>query len=547
MPESTYDNLLVYKDNYTLYYASPSLELTQDTVTCLPMSSTPDRAQTGTGSLWPGIPASHPPLASTPRALVTPSTSSLLQMVFSPSPLPVSQVPSLVFPEISPPSQGSGSTPFERQFVGDFSREWNSVNTQISPVARRNPHSSCFFSPSFSNAGGTTSRTDYGPPSQDSQDAVGRVSLIDRFMSAAADESAITENDISLSTFPSQDRSSPLSDLSDLTPLSSPASSDRFRRGLDLRSNSPPSSPTVEKPNDQRESNLRDSPLSQLTRSPSPSRDLDYQPAKGTTGRKRKRASRSCDGDEIPTKPKKTRSASAAEPTSTDTHSSLGTLTQRRLPTDVPYHPQFSLLYLRFPVSSYLRLADGTFPLLSADSKRMPGTYNEPRDALDLYTPRFVKGCGATKVGVCPICAESPSRGGKGEAVWLSTKFSAYKWHVSDNAFTSPAHFIYHLQYAHGISSISARPFSPPVAFRTIERHNPAKNERTSIQEGKCHRCKKWVLVESIKNIDIKVKELYWWKHAATCHQGGHMEGDDDFFLDDEVYHRVQEPSDLDS
>lgn len=66
----------------------------------------------------------------------------------------------------------------------------------------------------------------------------------------------------------------------------------------------------------------------------------------------------------------------------------------------------------------------------------MAGIYNEPRDALDLYTPRFVKGCGATKVGVCPICIESPSRGGKGEAVWLSMKFSAYKWHVSDSAFT---------------------------------------------------------------------------------------------------------------
>ncbi|KAF8452080.1 hypothetical protein L210DRAFT_3384424, partial [Boletus edulis BED1] len=152
--------------------------------------------------------------------------------------------------------------------------------------------------------------------------------------------------------------------------------------------------------------------------------------------------------------------------------------------------------------------------------------YNEPRDALDLYTPRFVKGCGATKVGVCPICIESPSRGGKGEAVWLSMKFSAYN---------------YHLQYAHGISSVSARPFSPPVAFRTTERQNPAKNERTSIQEGKCHKCRKWILVESIKNIDIKVKELYWWKHAAVCHQGKQMEGDDDFFLDDEIYRRIQQ------
>ncbi|KAH0835670.1 hypothetical protein J3R83DRAFT_9424, partial [Lanmaoa asiatica] len=86
-------------------------------------------------------------------------------------------------------------------------------------------------------------------------------------------------------------------------------------------------------------------------------------------------------------------------------------------------------------------------------------------------------------------------------------------------------------------------PFSPPAAFRTIERQNPAKNERTSIQEGKCHKCKKWILVESIKNIDIKASRYNrsLWKHAAACHQGTHMEGDDDFFLDDEIYRRAQQ------
>lgn len=395
-----------------------------------------------------------------------------MQTVFSPSPLPISQVPSLVYPEISPPSQGSGSTPFERQFVGDFSLEWNNVHTQISPVARRNFRSSFSLSPTFLNAGGTPSRTDYGSTSQDSQDAVGRVSLIDRFISAAADEPATIENDVHFPTLSFQDRSTtPLSDLSDLTSLSSPDSSDHFGLELDLRSSSPPTSPTAERPNDLRQSNIqynnqppnsgREPSPSQLTRSSSHFRNSDYQPAKGTTGCKRKGTSQSRDGDEIPIKRKKTRSAGAPETGSTDAKSSLGTLTRRRLPTNIPYHRQFSLFYLRFPVSSYLRLADGKFvlfigshlgecsrsnvssrfPLLPADSKRIAGIYNEPRDALDLYTPRFVKGCGATKVGVCPICIESPSRGGKGEAVWLSMKFSAYKWHVSDNAFTSPAHF----------------------------------------------------------------------------------------------------------
>lgn len=349
--------------NYTYHQASPSLEPTE--TACLPMSSTPDRAHTSTRLLWPSIPAHWDAIASTPRSLVTPSTSSLpmanMQMVFSPSPLPVSQVPSLVFPEISPPSQGSGSTPFERQFVGESCREWNNINSLISPVARRNSPSSFFFSPTFSNARGTPSRIDYGSTSQDSQ---GRVSLIDRFISAAADESATTQNDIPFSTFSSQGRSTPLSDLSDLTPLSSPESSFRFGR---VRSSSPPTSPTVERPNGPGQSNIQHDdqppnsgrqPPRRSARSSSRYHDSDYQPAKGTTGCKRKRASRSRDGDEIPNKRKKTRSA--PELTSTDVNS-LGASTGRRLPTNIPYHPQFSLSYLRFPVSSYLRLADGTF------------------------------------------------------------------------------------------------------------------------------------------------------------------------------------------
>lgn len=362
-------DLLFHNDNYTFYQASSSPEFIQDAVTCLPMSSTPNRVQSSTP--WSGIPAywdAHPPITSTPRSLITPASLSVPRMplVFSPSPLSVSQVPSLVYPEISPPSQGSGSTPFERQFVGYFSREWNNTNTQISPVVRRNSYPSS-FSPTLSNVGGTPFRVDYGPTSQD---PIGRISLIDRFISAAADESAITEDDTPLSTFPSQDRSSPLSDLSDLTPLSSPASSDRFGRELDLQSNSSSTSPTVERSKNLKRSSIRYTPNSgresspcHSSRSSSRTRDSEYQPAKGTTGCKRKRASRSRDGDGIPTKRKKMGFARASGPTPTDTNSSPETLTRRQLPADIPYHPQFPLLYYHFPVSSYLRLADGTFVL----------------------------------------------------------------------------------------------------------------------------------------------------------------------------------------
>jgi len=80
-----------------------------------------------------------------------------------------------------------------------------------------------------------------------------------------------------------------------------------------------------------------------------------------------------------------------------------------------------------------------------------------------------------------------------------------------------------------GISATSHRPFSPPIDFRTTERCNPAKHERSHILEGKCHKCKRWIPVESVKDMDIKVilisivcpchhnsvrvkvKELYWY------------------------------------
>lgn len=56
-----------------------------------------------------------------------------------------------------------------------------------------------------------------------------------------------------------------------------------------------------------------------------------------------------------------------------------------------------------------------------------------------------------------------------------------------------------------GISATSSGPFSPPIEFRTTERRNPAKHERTHILEGKCHKCMKWIPVESLKDMAIKV------------------------------------------
>ena len=167
-----------------------------------------------------------------------------------------------------------------------------------------------------------------------------------------------------------------------------------------------------------------------------------------------------------------------------------------------------------------------------------------PRGSLDLYTPRFVKGRGTEKVGMCPICVEPAERGGENKKLWFAMKFSAFKWYVLCSCLVAvlirwySSAVIYfsfslvvanHLQLPHairawslslsstdienansfddavGISASTGRPFSPPTSFRLIERPKPGKNEKTHIQQGKCHKCDKWVAVEGIKDLESKV------------------------------------------
>ena len=59
-----------------------------------------------------------------------------------------------------------------------------------------------------------------------------------------------------------------------------------------------------------------------------------------------------------------------------------------------------------------------------------------------------------------------------------------------------------------GIAASTARPFSPPTAFRTTPRIRPGKLERTQMLEGRCHRCTRWVAVQGVKDADAKVQSL---------------------------------------
>ena len=57
--------------------------------------------------------------------------------------------------------------------------------------------------------------------------------------------------------------------------------------------------------------------------------------------------------------------------------------------------------------------------------------------------------------------------------------------------------------------------------------------------EGKSQKCKKWIAVEGGKDVEAKVREIFWWKHAAGCHQGEVLEGESDIFVEDPVWAAV--------
>jgi len=64
--------------------------------------------------------------------------------------------------------------------------------------------------------------------------------------------------------------------------------------------------------------------------------------------------------------------------------------------------------------------------------------------------------------------------------------------------------------FSAGISAATGRPFAPPSSFQMVARPNAAKKERSQILQGKCQKCRKWVPVEGIKDVESKVRFRVW-------------------------------------
>ncbi|KDN42670.1 hypothetical protein RSAG8_06627, partial [Rhizoctonia solani AG-8 WAC10335] len=211
-------------------------------------------------------------------------------------------------------------------------------------------------------------------------------------------------------------------------------------------------------------------------------------------------------------------------------YGSDGNILRRTFPEKLPIHESYPQWYRRNPVSAYFMHDDPAkeFVLGKGAVHAIPKPGWIPNEAphFNLYAPRFVHGKGSGKRGLCAICVEPVWRGGEGRNIVLNTKISQYN---------------YHMQYYHGISPKTGLPFSPPIAFRHHAR-KPSQiksQERTVVEEGKCHVCKKWVPIETVKLADVP--ELYWWKHASCCHRTDRLAGDKSPYIEDNVYLKLRE------
>lgn len=79
------------------------------------------------------------------------------------------------------------------------------------------------------------------------------------------------------------------------------------------------------------------------------------------------------------------------------------------------------------------------------------------------------------------------------------------------------------MTFIHGICSSSGKMFRDPEDIKyTPKATRSKKNDYDSkirlTREGLCHHCKEWIILDSSKDVEVKVPQIYWRKHAHKCH-----------------------------
>lgn len=266
------------------------------------------------------------------------------QLSSSPSPLP--KIPPLHGCGLSPSTLNAEGTPFDRHF--NLSQSWHSSDPDMSPIARRisdNPTASPRESrhPSDQSSGGSCVPSPW--------------SLMEKLPSLHSfGHSTFSSGSASSPVIHASERSwSPVSSLSVLTPLSSPerCPSDNVSGGLSCASSlcSPifgqnSTTERLSRGNRGLDSisrrSLRTANRAVLVRSPKHSLPDDHNEKRPSCRTKRAHTSGGPTAVDL--------TSQAQEP------KSLGIPSQRRLPSEVSCHPDFSLFYRRYPISSFVQL-----------------------------------------------------------------------------------------------------------------------------------------------------------------------------------------------
>lgn len=57
--------------------------------------------------------------------------------------------------------------------------------------------------------------------------------------------------------------------------------------------------------------------------------------------------------------------------------------------------------------------------------------------------------------------------------------------------------------------------------------------------EGLCHSCNTWIPLQSFKDTNTNIPEIFWWKHAKSCHEDSIIPGESGAYLEDSVRRMV--------